>query len=712
MSVFISAQSIKGPEKISYFQAPADGLKFTAADVYLRNDDVLEKVKLEEAKNNPLGMGININLGGDVEKMADRIANLLKGEQDKEGRFDKWHFIPQYIIAKPETKKNVIVEIFFLNEQDPAPSTSFMNEPKADKDGYYSIHYYINCRYRVSTQSGDILFEKNLGVLSGDAKSLTPPPAPPKMGEVVVSNEKFDIAEKIGINIAVNRVRQDVFAHFGFGQFSSPIKLGVIKEIKESKKLINPTISVFENKKGLLLSEDDKNQVRKLVNIIEKNIDKTSDKTRWVAYHNLSVCYAWLEEPQKAKEAYKKYGEEIAETLDEYRRWDLLLAGKLPKEERKGLVIGAKDRKKFENYRDIETFVNYYPEGVKRYQKLFTVINRDLKKFVDFYAHNDLLCQLYEIDFPYQFFPLQDFNGSPKSVKGSITKEGMEPIEFNIKFDSKRMIKELSTSQVSKLETGGKEKLISRDLQPIFNDKSGRYIMMSDPNKRGVLAGNDVTKSDLKKIEEPLSEATYCFVNNITKKTGFFGDKKSNETVQLKVDLDGNIFYDGKSNYFKMNAIFKDILSSNGIEAKRSDTYTKFSTQANINDKGVMDFWSWDGDVKTNFASFFSEREQELHANKMLREIEFISTDEHGNPTKMKYKFTMKGKVKVEQKMNIKEWFEKSYEQGHVPTGDITSEGFNISYEGEWDCNFIYDNNGNWTEMQIGPYKATRTFKY
>lgn len=59
-------------------------------------------------------------------------------------------------------------------------------------------------------------------------------------------------------------------------------------------------------------------------------------------------------------------------------------SGKLPKEDRKGLVIGMKDQKKFRNYKDIETFVTYYPAGAKRYEKLMTTINRDLGKFVDF----------------------------------------------------------------------------------------------------------------------------------------------------------------------------------------------------------------------------------------------------------------------------------------------------------------------------------------
>jgi len=705
------AQSIKGPESISYFQAPSEGVKYAAADIYLLPDRELQQLKLDEAKNNPLGMANNINLGGDIDKIITRIQQAMTGEIDDEGKFDTWNFVPNYIIAQAETNKNVIVEIFFLNETDPAPSTSFMDEPQADKDGYYKIHYYINCRYTVSTPRGEVIMDKNLGVISGDKKSLTPPTKTGgSIGSINVSDEKLTIEEKIGINEAIKRVRTDIFAHFGFGQFSAPIKLGVVKEIKESKKMIKPMLELFQNKAGLLLNENEKAEVQKFVDVLEKGLNKASDKTRWVAYHNLSVCYAWLEEPEKAKETYTKYGEEISETLDKFRRWDLAIHGKLPKDQRKGLFIGGKDKKKFNNYRDIENFVNYYAAGAKRYEKLFYVINRDLKKFVDAYAHNDMLCQLYEIDFPYQFFPLNRLKGEPKSIKGTITKEGMEPIEYVLKFDGNHRLKSLETSQVSRLGNGEKEKLISRKLQPIYNDKTGRYIMISDPNKRGFL--NSTSKSDLKKIEEPLTEATYCYVNNITKNTGFWADKTSSEKVQLKVDLDGNMFYEGSSSYFKMNAIFKELLTSNGIEAKRSDTKTTFTTAANITKEGLLNKWSWDGLVETNFGSILSSRTQSITADKMLREIEFVNTDKYGNPTQIKFNFVMNGKLNVEQKISVQEFFKNYYRDNGNPQGEMTEERFHIENSGIWDCKFTYDENGNWTEMKIGPYTASRIIKY
>jgi len=72
----------------------------------------------------------------------------------------------------------------------------------------------------------------------------------------------------------------------------------------------------------------------------------------------------------------------------------------------------------------------------------------------------------------------------------------------------------------------------------------------------------------------------------------------------------------------------------------------------------------------------------------------------------------MKGKVSVQQKMNIKEWFTESYAQGGVPRAKVSSDTFDLGATQIWEGVFTYDEQGNWTEMKIGPYTAKRTFKY
>ncbi|MBI9035255.1 MAG: hypothetical protein JEZ03_12360 [Bacteroidales bacterium] len=722
------AQSIKGPESISYFQAPAEGIKFKSADVFMNYDQALADAKREAQKEKNSAMGSKFGaLGEGIANTANSALDAMAETQkaidalkDKNGRFDKWNFIPEYIIADAGTKNSVIVEIFIMNDQDPSPG-SMMNTPiQADKDGYYDVPFYINCRYKVTTAKGLIIAEKNFGILQGKKKTkyYTAPPQAAGLG-TVTQTEGLTSSEKVGINVAYNKVRQDVFGMFGFGQFNAPIKLGVIKEIKESKKLIKPMLAIFENKTSLLLSESEKAEVQNFVDIIEQGKANCSDKSRWVAYHNLAVCYSWLEQPLKAKEAYTKYGEEIKETLDKMRKWDLLVQGKLSKEERKGFGwIGMKDQKKYRNYQDIEPFVKYYAAGATRYKNLFTTINRDLKRFVDFYAVNDLLCQLFEIDYPYQFFPLNDFKGMPKSCKGQLTKEGSEPIDYKVKFDRNRQIKELEAEQIAENADGSKEKVITRELQPIFNENNGRYICLSTANDRNVFTGgHGLNKGSLKEIEEPLGEMTFGKASNITKKAGFWGDKESSEGVQLKVDLEGNLYFAGTADYFKANSIFKEILTSNGIEIKRTDSKAEFMTKADINENGVFDRWSWDGSVQTWFGSWatqnFSVKAQNIKADKMLRDIVVVERDERGNPKKIEYTFSMKGRVKVTQKLDFNQWM-NAYVATYDPKAkaNTSTDKFDMSSKMIWDCEFIYDDQGNWTQMKMGPYSATRTFKY
>jgi hypothetical protein len=357
--------------------------------------------------------------------------------------------------------------------------------------------------------------------------------------------------------------------------------------------------------------------------------------------------------------------------------------------------------------------VKFYPKGAKRYEKLFKTINRDLAKFVDFYAHNDLLCQLYEIDYPFQFFPLQGFQGDPKKMTGTITKEGMEPIYFDTDFDRHRRIKAVETQQLSYGDDGSKERLYSRKLKPVYDKETDRYVEIeTDAGAWQRDMGSPLRFGGaLNYIYDPVAASTYSIATNITKNAGIFGGKTSDEKVQLKVDLEGRIYFTGSSKYFKANAFFKELLAGNGIETRRVDTKSDFSTMADINEDGVFTTYSWTGNVITTLGNAASSSGN-LKADKVLREIIILETDDKGNPTKVQYNFEMAGSINVKQKMSVKEWFAESYAQGSNPRAKFSSDGFDFSDSVVWDCKFTYDEMGNWTEMKVGPYTATREFKY
>lgn len=738
IALVTNAQSIKSIGKTSYFQAPSQGIKFETANVYMSYDQALATTKKEaqQAKNTATGSKFGA-LGGMVAETAnsaldgmDAFSKVMTALQDDEGRFDTWKFVPEYILAKAETDKAVNVEIYILNEvnDDPmgnkAPTT-------ADSEGYYDVPYYVNCRFKITDYQGNLLHEENLGILSGTmkTKNYTPPTVNHvgSIGEGLKATVKeastannaslsdipeLSIEDELGTNAAFRAVRGAVYSRFGFSTLYAPMGLGVVKEAKATKKMIKPTLAIFENKEGFLLSVEEKKTVTAFAEELEKNLGATTDKSRWVALHNLSLCYAWLEDGEKANSYYKQYGEAIKNTLDKMECWNKIIKKEMTSKEMKAkcgsTFIGMKDQKRFTLYNDIANFVEFYPAGAKRYEKLFYTINRDLAKFTDYYAVNDLLCQLYEIDFPYQFFPLNNMKGTPKDCKAVITKEGAEPIEYRVKYNHKGNIKQLQADQVTELADGSKEKLITRNIEPQYSDETGKYKYLETGNGNVQAPSRTTYYYGYKHYYDPVSNMTSATVTNITRKSaGLFMDRSANETIQLKVDLDGNIYFTGKSSYFKANAFFKEMLDAYGITPKRVDTYTKFSTKANINEQGVMTDWTWTGNVKTDFNGAMESRTQNLTAKKMVRGIKFNDVDDHGNAVGADFIFELDGSMNISQKVSVGDFF-----RTWGATAETSSEGFNVKKNGTWETSFEYDAQGNWTTMVIGPYTATREIKY
>ena len=663
--------------------------------------------------------------------MMEDFSKVITALQDEEGRFDVWKFVPKYIIAQAENDKAVNVEIHILNESNPDQTVRMPTT--ADKSGYYDVPYYVNCRYKITDNAGNILHEENMGALAGTmkTKNYTPPTTTSvgsmsKMMSATTSSVKesaetamneapgLPIEYELGTNAAYRTVREAVYARFGFSTLYAPMGLGVVKEAKLTKKMIAPTLAVFENKEGFLLSKDEKVTVTAFAEELEKSLGATTEKTKWVALHNLSLCYAWLENAEKANNYYIQYGEAIANTLDKMDCWNKVMkkemTGKEMKEKCGTTFIGMKDQKRFALYNDIANFVKFYPAGAVRYEKLFYTINRDLAKFTDYYAVNDLLCQLYEIDFPYQFFPLNDMTGAPKDMKATITKEGMEPIEYRVKYDNKGRLKQLQADQISILADGSKEKLISRDIEPQYDEKTGRYkyLETGSGNIQADLArGYNSIYGGYKYYFDPVASMTSAQIDNITRNVGFLEGRTANEDIQLKVDLEGKIYFTGTSSYFKANAFFKDMMNAYGIVPKRVDTNTKFKTQANINEQGAMTNWLWEGNVTTDFNGTLEAKTQNIKADKMVRGINFKKVDNNGNPTSAEHIFELKGSMNIAQKVSLKEFFATL-----DPTGDVSSESFNVKKNSNWECSFEYDAAGNWTRMEMGPYTAVREIKY
>ena len=289
------------------------------------------------------------------------------------------------------------------------------------------------------------------------------------------------------------------------------------------------------------------------------------------------------------------------------------------------------------------------------------------------------------------------------------TKEGYKPIEFEIKCDKKRRIKEMQLEQL--IPKGDKEdKLKTRKLQPIYNKDNGEYIMLSNPNERSIF-NNDESKKELRSIIAPLTKKTKGEAVNIMKNAGFMGGKSADEFVQLKFDLNGKMYITGHNNYYRAPALFEEVLISNGIEVKRQSTSSEFTVESNINKQGDLTYWKWDGNVTTNFGGALNYHEKSITAEKLVREVKVVETDDNGYPKKIEYKFNMNGSFVFTKGITLKEWGNAT-KQWKEAKPHVSGDKFRFSATDTWDCEYKYDSNGNWIEMKTGPYTAKRTFKY
>lgn len=682
-------QSFKGPEATTYYQFPTLGLQYESVHAYI----TLDQSEARESMNK-IGGKLSGLMGGApaANQAAGTMSNAMK---DITEVWDKWPLKPQYIRADQGKGGVLRLEVIYKPDDTARP----MMAPAANATtGIYTLPYKVEARMKVTKEDGSVVMEKNFGLLTGNYKTDTP------YKSAADTEDGMGTYEMVCVRVAMNKARQELFGMYGFGEMDAKLQLGDVKEIKDAKKLIAQVLDIFENKKGLLLNAEEKAAVQNLANVMEKGISLT--KTKWVVLHNLAVCYAWLEDAGKANSYLEQYYQESKESFDKVASFGKDGGSK---------SYGLKDLKQYEGYSNIEAFVKYYPKAAKMYPELLLAINRPLKKFTDFYTHNDLLCQIYSVDFPFQFFPLNDFNGDPKNAASTLTIEGMEhPIVMDYAFDNKRRIKELKMGQKFMNDKNKEDDRATRQMQPIYNESTGEFIMMSNPNSRGL----GTSKAELRHFTPRLDAATLGEADNIMRDAGFFGGRDANEKISLEFDLKGNMYFNGKANYYAPVPVFNEILASNGVPLKRTDVVSAAEAQTRINEAGTLTDWTWKGNTTMYFASNLAnmgklddELKQNIQAN-MVKHVKVTEVDGNGYPKKIEYTFSANGSFKSETPISFKKWVDAT-KQWKEAKPTVSKDKFQIPASTVvWDCTYEYDDKGNWVKMQVGPYTATRTFKY
>jgi hypothetical protein len=339
------------------------------------------------------------------------------------------------------------------------------------------------------------------------------------------------------------------------------------------------------------------------------------------------------------------------------------------------------------------------------------VLARPLKQFSDYYANNDLLNQVFGLDFFHQFLPFEKLKGNPKSMKGTITMKDRPDVEYTLDFDKAGNVKELQVK--SKNEEG--KPVETKKIQPVFN-KEGQYIDISIPGFDR-WSGSAPSKADLRRMSAPVNNLTVGDAGKILRGDGFLFE--TNQKVQMVFDKNGVMYFTGTNRYSTPNAFFTKFLGA-GLKYGGAESKTKFTAETQIDANGNLTNWKWDGEAFMGWgitaAGGNFDYKSTVNGN-IKRAFVVKEVNEHGLAKTMvvdsEVKATMSTK-EVDWK-KIKDQYQ-SYNSFWASAGkpkvNATANGFDGTSTEEWPCEYTMDDKGNWTEAKIGPYTIKREFKY
>ncbi|MCF8308345.1 MAG: hypothetical protein K9I68_04975 [Bacteroidales bacterium] len=659
MGLSAVGQRMKDIEECTYFQLPAEKLAYNKVEVF---------VTLDQSKQRE-GIGKALGKFGVGEKTTEKAKDAAK---DITEVWDTWYLVPDYIkVEKPEGRLKCTVK--YAPDKMARP----MGEPtyNATKEAYH-VPYQVDASMKVEDDMGNVVLEKKFGPLSGSVWSP----------EWVTAKdaEGMGTYEKVCVRGAMEQARRELFGPYGFGVMESNMKLGKLRKMKKSKKILDDVISVLENKKSFVLLPKEKEVIKHYVKLAEQEIDDAKNKRKWAAYHNLAVCYAWLENEEKAKEYLEKDYKESEKSI---------------KKVLKGRSYNMGDTKVLMAYRAIEPFVTYYPKAANKYRQFLNVVNQPLTKFTSFYAHNEFLSQVFGINFHYQFFPYQGYKGEPRKAECSIEIEDGRKIEYDVKFDRDGRIKQLQAEEIS----DDKDAVKTRKLQPIYN-KDGDFVVLSNPNTR--MGAGTVGKKELRHIEAPLTNKTKGEVDNVLK-GGLFGSSKA--SAQLQFNLEGFAYYDTEMSYSEVYPVFKKMMPEDMKYSRaRTGTGAEFSSKLMFDENSNVTLNETEGSIGSTMPiGVFDGNAKRFETEKFERHYKVLEKDKNGYPTKVDMNLTMIGENQDYGHnflKHLKSWGDKGT--------TFDSKEFKIVKNETWNCEYQFDEKGNWTSLKMGPYTLTREIKY
>ncbi len=350
------------------------------------------------------------------------------------------------------------------------------------------------------------------------------------------------------------------------------------------------------------------------------------------------------------------------------------------------------------------------PESSKYYVFL-KIVNGNLTQFVDFYTYNDLLSQMFKLNFPYKFIEQDTAVTKAKSVEGIIVHKGEIEGTYTVEYENGKF-KQLGGYLYGRDNDG---KVVKHKLNTIFgryDKKTGEYLGISTSNGqfiRVVFPGYNSVMGWSAKNKLP----TYCRTENMLGSL-FSLKEQTVETADVSIDLNGKIYIEGNTSSSIPFGLFKVLADSNYVKIPMltSENHTEFHCEEEFDKHLNVVSRKWSGKIlleKNRGENNYSF----IKLDDCTNVINVIETDQYGNA--QKYSRKSSGVLSINWGLGNKLKIPDAFEEGRSNMSVTKVEGkdvFDVDYDSNADVNIFYDENGDVVLYKVGSVEIIRKVNY
>lgn len=348
-----------------------------------------------------------------------------------------------------------------------------------------------------------------------------------------------------------------------------------------------------------------------------------------------------------------------------------------------------------------------------KYATMLNILNGNMAQFVDYYAYNDLLCQIFEFNAPFAFLRPDTVDRSIKAVDATIYRNGNIHGTYTLEYKNGRL-KSFSGYLYSKDSDGKPVKQKINTITPRYNKKTGEYdhITTFDGQlAKVVFPGYESTTEWGQKSKQP----NYCKTQNLI--GGFLKMKEeTTEAVEMSVDLEGNVYFDCESNSSIPYSLFKMVADSNSVKFPMltSENHTTSRTRLKYDDKMNIVEKELEGTIL-------------LEKNRGYNNYTYIKADSIKSRTEFVYDggffpktIKRNASVVVLDNWDIDyKWDLKSFLGKHNNTKvrvnkeseDVKNSTLSVDFSVEWDVKVSHDADGEISSIKMGDTEVKFSYR-